>query len=210
MSTATLEPLNQTIALPGCRLTPTSLEFTGDPSDEDMAAIGLTLQRMEGCKAWWWGDFLVKQEERHGEHYTQQYAELAGLEQQSLRRYKMVAKFFKPLHRCNDLSWTHHLEAMLANTTSVKEGQQWLEKAQEEKLPVPKLRSAIRKAKRDPKLDDSTKPPSESYSEALAFNRWSRTMLPKVETFSKERAQAVLEDLKEAIAFLEAVRLKAG
>ena len=110
MST-TIEPLNQTIVLPGCTLTPTSLVFNGDPTDADMAAIGLTLQRMEGCTAWGWGDYLLKQEERHGEHYAKQYAVVAGLEPQTLRRYKMVAKFFEPWHRCNDLSWTHHLEA---------------------------------------------------------------------------------------------------
>lgn len=206
MSTTALEPLNRTIALPGCELTPTALVFSGDPSDADMASIGLTLQRMEGCKAWWWGDFLLKQEERHGEHYTRQYAEITGLDPQSLRRYKMVASFFKPLHRCNDLSWTHHLEAMLSDSTSLKEGEQWLNKAREEKLPVPKLRAAIRKSKRDPKLDDHTKPPDESYSEVLAFNRWSRQMLPKVEKFSKERAEAILNDLQAGAQFIEALK----
>lgn len=210
MSTTTLEPLNQTIALPGCTLTPTALQFNGDPSDEDLTAIGLSLQRIEGCKAWWWGDFLLKQEERHGEHYTQRYAEVTGLEPQSLRRYKMVAKFFEPLRRRNDLSWNHHLEAMLANSESKKESQKWLSKASDEKLPVPKLRAAIRYAKRDPKMDDHTKRPEETYSELLSFNRWTRKMLPKVESFSKERAEAILDDLQEAITFIKAVQERAG
>lgn len=208
--TTAIEPLNQTIALPGCTLTPTALEFIAEPSDEDMAAIGMSLQRMEGCKAWWWGDFLLKQEERHGEHYTQQYAEIAGVEPQTLRRYKMVAKFFEPLRRRNDLSWNHHLEAMLANSTSVREGEQWLEKARTEKLAVPRLRAEIRKAKRDPQLDDNSKPPAESYCEVLAFNRWARTTLPKIESFSKARAQAIIDDLKEAIAFIDALRRQVG
>ena len=210
MSTATLEPLNQTISLPGCTLTPTSLELIGEPTDEDMAAIGLSLQRMEGCKAWWWGDFLIAQEKRRGEHYTRAYSELTGIDLQTLRRYKMVASFFKPLHRCNDLTWTHHLEAMLANTTSLEEGEKWLEKAREEKLPVPKLRAAIRWSKRNPALDDNSKPPEESYHEVLAFNRWSRKMLPKVGSFPKTRARAILDDLKEADAFMEAVKQRAG
>jgi hypothetical protein len=208
--TTSLEPLNQTIVLPGCTLTPTSLVFNGEPTDEDLTAIGMSLQRIEGCKAWWWGDFLLKQEERHGEHYSQRYAEVTGLEQQTLRRYKMVAKFFEPLRRRNDLSWNHHLEAMLANTNSVKEGQEWLAKAEEEKLPVSRLRAAIRKSKRDPKIDDTTKPPEETYSEVISFNRWSRGMLPKAESFSKERAAAILADLQEAVQLLDTLKKLAG
>jgi len=210
MSTETIEPLNQTISLPGCKLTSTSLQFTGELSDENMACIGQTLQRMEGCKAWWWGDFLTKQELRHGEHYTQKYAELAGLEPQSLRRYKMVANFFTPLHRSNVLSWTHHLEAMLADSSSVEEGKKWLRKAEEENLTVPKLRAAIRKSKRDPHLDDGSNAPIESYSEVLAFNRWSRSMTRKVDTLTKQRAQAILMDLREAVALIETLRRKAS
>lgn len=210
MSLATLEPLNQTIALPGCTLTPTALVFSGEPTDADLASIGLSLQRIEGCKAWWWGDFLLKQEERRGEHYTQRYAEMTGLDPVTLRRYKMVASFFKPLHRCNDLSWTHHLEAMLANGQSTEEGIGWLEKAAEENLTVPKLRAAIRMAKRDPDLDDDSRPPEETYTEALAFNRWSRKMLPKVEAFPKERARAIVDDLQAAIAFIDAVQKRAS
>jgi hypothetical protein len=71
-------------------------------------------------------------------------------------------------------------------------------------------RSAIRHAKRDPSLDDHSKPPEETYSEALAFNRWARKMLPKVESFSKELATAILDDLREAVEFIEAVKQQAG
>ena len=204
--TTTIEPLNQTIALPGCTLSPTALTFSGEPTDEDLAAIGMSLQRIEGCKAWWWGDFLVKQEERHGEHYTRKFAEITGLDPVSLRRYKMVAKFYKPLHRCNDLSWTHHLEAMLANTESEREGKKWIEKAKAENLTVPRLRAAIRYAKRDPRLDDHTKPPEETYSEVLMFNRWCRKMLPKTGGFSRERAAAILDDLREAVQLLDTLK----
>lgn len=205
MST-TIEPLNQTIALPGCTLSPTALVFNGEPTDEDLTSIGLSLQRIEGCKAWWWGDFLVKQEKRHGEHYTKQYAEITGLEPQTLRRYKMVAKYFDPLRRRNDLSWNHHLEAMLADSSSTRTGQKWIDKAADENLSVPRLRAAIRLSKRDPRLDDNTKPPEETYSEVLMFNRWCRKMLPKAGEFSQERATAILDDLREAVQLLDSLK----
>jgi hypothetical protein len=99
---------------------------------------------------------------------------------------------------------------MLADSSSVEEGKKWLRKAEEENLTVPKLRAAIRKSKRDPHLDDDSNAPIESYSEVLAFNRWSRSMTRKVDTLTKQRAQAILMDLREAVALIETLRRKAS
>lgn len=210
-----LEPLNQTIALPGCTLTPTSLQFDGEPTDEQLTQVGLSLQRMETCRLWWWGDFLLALENRKGEHYTEQYADMAKLSRGMLKHCKMVSRFFKPCNRLHDLSWTHHHEAMLAVGTAgaLEDANDWLELAQEKELKVSQLRKEIRLSKRDPQViadaESDPGPPPERYVDVPAFARWCRQMHTKVADFPPRRALAILNDLRFALVFIDALYLRA-
>lgn len=219
---------DQFISVPGCRLTKTALIF--DTIDEStLINAGACLQTTEGCRAWWWGDFLnawcewqLSQEdektkrdaridpeyrERCWVYYTGRYAEIAGVESGTLRDWRQMAAFYKAGCRQPILSWAHHWEARAGAGGDLAVAQDWLGQAVANDWSKTDLRAAIRaKRKLDRGEEDEHPIPKHTHmEEVVACNRWSRMQLNRIGDMEKEEAQFWLNELTPTAKFIAAL-----
>jgi hypothetical protein len=210
--------ISKAIALDGCIFTPTALVFK-QVDKATLARAGHYLQTVEGCRAWWWGDFINcyctwklsqqrgkvdgEQKERQFIHYTAEFAALSGLEECTLKQWRGVSVFYKPFSRLNGLSWSHHQEAWVGAGGNLDVALAWLKRSLQEDWSKTELRAAIRKeAQHD--IDDEPPAPSR-YAEVLAFKVWVTRASKRIGSLDDLEAMTLRQDLQPAVDLAQAL-----
>lgn len=94
--------------------------------------------------AWWIGDWLLYGNKRYGERYARA-ARITGYDVQSLMNMVWVASSFEPARRRDALSWSHRAEVA---ALTPEEQDDWLTRAEAQRMFVRCLRTEIRAARR--------------------------------------------------------------
>jgi hypothetical protein len=89
---------------------------------------------------WWIGDWLRYGNHVYGERYVRA-ARVTGYDVQTLMNMVYVASHFPPIRRRGKLSWSHHAEVAALEEAKQDE---WLDRAEAERLSVRCLRQEIR------------------------------------------------------------------
>jgi hypothetical protein len=203
-----LDLVSSAVVLPGAKLTRTALIIDEKATDEQLSQIGTALCSIEGSRSWWIGDYACALTKRKGEHYTEGRAEALNIEPNTFRIYKMVAAFFEPLTRLNDLSFWHHREAMGGADDDLAVAQNWLAEAAKNNWSVAELRRAIRTSRAEYK-DDGLKPTGNGYSVLLDADRWASSQLKEIGNYTAEQATAILGDIERLVSLLDQLRVLA-
>ena len=117
-------------AVKGVRFMPTSLEIPPDLEYDDWRVLGATLLAMHRGIQWWIGDWIRFGEHKYGEKYSQAM-DTTEIDYGVLRNYVWVAEKFPASLRNDALRWSHH--RVIADLPA-PEAQEWLKKAEKEKL----------------------------------------------------------------------------
>lgn len=221
-----LDSLNRNMLTPeGVRFSATALSFS-HVDDDTLRQAGAWLQRVEGCRAWWWGDFLCAycehemskrrrapneyltpdDSEREYIHYTSRYAQAAGVDPETMKHWRAVAAFFKPQQRHENLSWTHHAEAVFTLKGDRASALRWLEKAAANGWSVSQLRAAIR-LERERATGDHEPRPALTVQDVLACARWAQARLKHLDEIDDTTAKQLLREfapIEKLIASLRA------
>jgi hypothetical protein len=198
---ANIETISAGVSLPGCKFSRTGLLIDTKASDEQLTQIGNALVTIEGSRSWWIGDYGCALQRRKGEAYTEGRAEVLGIEPGSFRVYKCTADFFPVLSRLNALSFGHHYEAMVGADGDLAVAQNWLGLAEKNEWSVSELRKEIRATRAEYK-PDGQKPTGNGYSALLDANRYASSQMQELESYTSERAAAILEDNKQLAQYL--------
>jgi hypothetical protein len=198
------------LSIAGLELTRNSLVIPKEATDSQVASVGHFLQSVEGSKAWWWGDYFIALETRKGEHYTSEWAELAGVTSGTLRNWKSVAGFFESSCRHDSLSWQHHYEAMCGADGDLAIAQNWLQLADENKWSVSQMRKAIRQANREHNDDDDPGPPELPYQALYDADHWATSKLQEIKALPKTEKQRLFNNLHALIELVEYLRDEGG
>lgn len=188
----------------GLQMSRSALAIPENVTDEQTSQIGKFLQSVEGSKSWWWGDFLVAIEKRKGEHYANEWVEMAGLDSASLRQYKWCADFFEPSSRLDSLSFSHHYEAMAGSSGDLAVAQDWLDRAAENGWSKSQLRKEIRLASRQDEGYDPG-PPALSFAPLIQADCWAVGGIEQVRQLPKkerERLWAQIQGIVSVVDFL--------
>ena len=132
------------LQLPGFRLTATGVVIEGNPELGEWKAAMQFVSRTGGSSMWWLGDLLAIGDAKYGELASQDVGD-GRYEQKTLYQAKWVAENVQFSMRIENLSFTHH---SLVAGMSPAEQNEWLEKADKEKLSAAKLRTHIQESKR--------------------------------------------------------------
>jgi hypothetical protein len=216
-----LAVFEKTIAIPGVRVTRTAMEF-GDKVDEAaLREAGAFLQAVDACAAWWWGDFLAAfcgyelraEEMENGQldeitradrlkQYTSHYAVMAGKEPKTLSHYLRTARGFNFSRRREELSWSHHAEALDASGGDEAVADEWLDLAVKHHWSKSEMRAAIRKAARTPE-DDQDGPPAQSILplELVNCRRYVTAKIKAVDSMDLDEVRAHLEELRPVLEY---------
>lgn len=143
----------------------TSLVIDDHVTYEEWERIGEQLKLMERSVLWWIGDWLNFGEARYGETYSQAL-ETTDKSYQQLADAKWVASKIEPSCRHENLSFTHHREALGSD-----EPEAVLVWADEEGASVKELRNHVRDAKRG--IRHQVQPPTGEYSVIYADPPWA-------------------------------------
>lgn len=153
------------IEIPKCEVSKVGLKLNENMSFEEWQGIGLQLQLMHGSVGWWIGDWLNFGEKHYGETYAQAIDD-TGLDYGTLANYKWVAKEIESSHRCENLSFSSHIE--LASLPQEKR-QEIIDKANDEHLSRRDIAELVKEIKKLP-----TPPlPEGKYDVILADPPWS-------------------------------------
>jgi len=128
------------------------LVVAGSPSITEWLQVGKALKKAQGAVQWWIGDWLNYGERAYGEMYAQALEE-TDYTYTYLRNLKYVAGQIALSHRCDSLSWRHHL---LVAPLPSDEQRYWLQCALNgggKPWSVATLRAAIREAKNPDRLE---------------------------------------------------------
>lgn len=132
-------------ALPGVRLTPTSLVLT-DTSPAALRSLGASLADLDTSLQWWWGDWLRAWLAVDEGAYAEA-ERISGRSYQTLRNFVWVAGQFLPVSRRRDrLPWWHHAECA---SLEPAEADQLLDIAEREGWSGRQVRDAVRKIRGD-------------------------------------------------------------
>lgn len=222
-----VDVLNKSIVVDGCDFTDTGVTFARR-DEATMLRAGAMLQKVENCRDWWWGDFLVayaqwrleddndskdlaamdeSDKERHRRHYVRNHGSVTNgreLPETQVSRYR-VAMFYTAGTRLSGLSNEHHQVAMDASDGDLSVAQGWLEKAQANDWSRNELRAEIRAAKRPGTVGEPQKV-TVTQTELFAAKRWARKEIKRVDDMEEEEAGALLIDLAPIIELAERLR----
>ncbi len=121
-------------------LSPVGLLIEGEVSQEEWRDFYLAIKRIATSLQWMIGDWIVYGAERKwGETYDD-FVELTGLKEKTLRDYAYVARNVQMSIRIDKLSFAHH--QLVAGMESDDQAQ-WLAHAFENRLSVARLRAEI-------------------------------------------------------------------
>lgn len=126
----------------GSRVTMTSVAWRAVPglALEEWLETGRKLGVLGRNAGWWIGDWLCYGNHTYGERYARA-ARLTGYDVQTLMNMVYVASHFQPERRRENLSWSHHAEVAALDPA---EQDQWLDRAEADRLSVRCLRQEIR------------------------------------------------------------------
>jgi hypothetical protein len=130
-------------------VTATSWDVHGSMPFSEWVAHGRRLGVMGRGVGWWLGDWLRFGNAAYGERYGPA-ARMTGYDRQSLMNMVYVASRFESSRRREKLSWSHHAEIAAFEPA---EQDEWLDRAERERLSVRDLREAIRTARRGVKAE---------------------------------------------------------
>lgn len=227
-----LQVLDNDIVVPGCKFSRVGLRL--EHLDEaTLLHAGAFLQQVEGCRAWWWGDFLLalcrfrlsqedgslrdeakrdpKLEHRLFRRYTSEHGEVARVDVDVMHDWRNISAFYDLPRRRGELSNTHHLEAMQAAEGDNTIADDWLDKAINNRWTVPQMRAAIRRAKQQG-AEPYEPMPEVHQQELFACARWSKAVAKRVPDMGISEAEQLLRDLQPIVLLAQqlAGRIAAG
>lgn len=216
------------VAPRGVRFAETALVFD-DPSEATFIETGAWLQRIEGCRAWWWGDYIsaycawrvtqdvaakkliddAESKERAQVEYAARYAEAAGVSTDTLHDWKSVAEFYPPGCRQPTLSYAHHWEAKVGAVAAggLPTALQWLSKSHAQGWSKTELRGNVR-ASRIAETTTHEPRPTERLHELYVFKIWARGQLACVAAMHPDDARAMRTEMEPAAKLLAALDAK--
>jgi len=150
--------------IPGCTVTPVSLEIVPGLKFDHWERIGRILSLAEKGVQWWIGDWIRYGEHEYGEKYAQAI-EATGLEGKTLRNYVFVAEHVEMSRRRDNVDFSTHAEVA---ALPPEDQEEILEKAASENLTRRLVRREARKVRRK-----HEKPVDESaYVHSVAIREW--------------------------------------
>ena len=110
---------------------------------EELVTRGQEAREMKDDSQWFLGDLALQAITRYGEDSIGKYAYAVSVEKKTLMNYRTVAGKFnnETRQKYKKLSFSH-----FATVTSLEKPEAWLEKADNEELPVEVLRKQVREA----------------------------------------------------------------
>jgi len=161
-------------------------EIVRQSTKDEWENYGEILRRVDEAKQWAIGDWLVDGKRHYGDGVYKEASEILDVDEQQLRRFKMLSSRFELLQRCNNLSYAHHYEVASIKRVEVAEDgtlnesddtdyekiSEFLSKAEKEGLSVRELREkvSIYKAQQKEKIRLVNEP--EKYSVIYADPPW--------------------------------------
>lgn len=133
--------LNNELSITGASITPLELSLPENLPMDEWAGIGRKLLRSDKMLKWWIGDWAAFGEKKYGA--LKQFCETNGFEYQTVANAGWVSKSVELSRRRESLSWSAHVEVA---ALPPKDQNKWLQRAEDENLPVVKLRQQIRQA----------------------------------------------------------------
>jgi len=170
-------------------ITQTGISFSRDLTLEEWKALGIHIrQRVDGFQ-WAIGDFINAGKDEWGDFYSLA-SDITNYSYSSLRKFAMVSAGYDLFRRRNSLSYSHHIEALVADNP-----QQWLELAEENGWSVRELREEINPVK---ELSDSARVPiytrwTEDDRAAQALSRFRKEKNKREKDNWKRYAQSEIE-----------------
>lgn len=102
-------------------------QVTRQSTKAEWETYGEILRRVDEAKQWAIGDWLVDGKRHYGDGLYKRAAEITGLDETTLRKFKSLADHFELCARAHTLSWRHHYElASLKHIASDKQGRLYL------------------------------------------------------------------------------------
>jgi hypothetical protein len=126
------------------RVTPTAWHPDPSLSMRQWVLDGQRLGAIGRGVNWWLGDWLRFGNAKFGERYVRA-ARITGYDVQTLMNFVYVASRFEPCRRNEKLSFSHHAELAALEPD---DQDQWLERAETERLSVRDLREELRRVTR--------------------------------------------------------------
>jgi hypothetical protein len=170
-------------------ITQTGISFVRDLTLEEWKALGLHIRKRVDGFQWAIGDFINAGKDEWGDFYSLA-SEITNYSYSSLRKFAMVSAGYELFRRRNNLSYSHHIEALVADNP-----QQWLELAEEEGWSVRQLRDEINPVK---DLPEPVRVPiytrwSEDDRAAQALSRFRKEKSKREKNNWKRFAQSEIE-----------------
>lgn len=130
-------------------------------SYEDCVGLYTQLDEANNATSWYKADLLLYMFEKFGHTSITKFTEELKLPYGTAINYIRTVKAFPPGTRIQNLSFTHHIKAALADKYDEKTGQflgeerfGWIEKAADNKVSTRKLESQILREKREKKAKE--------------------------------------------------------
>ena len=162
---------------------------------EEWAGIGRELCRTDQVMKWWIGDWAAFGLRKYGQ--LKEFAEMNGLNYQSLADMAWVSKSVEVSRRRESLEWSKHREVA---ALPAKEQEEWLARAEKEELPVAEIRRQIRQSQGENNALASDGPVIKFASKACDdLVNWIRSQ-PE-DFWNEERRTAWRERLRPIVEF---------
>lgn len=216
--------LDETLRLSASvQIVPRDLIIPPQVEDDQLPALANRVLAVRGFSKWALGAVLnqmvVRRPITHagvatGEHDSEwafAYAEAAGLDPKERRAVMGVYAFFPPKLRTFELSWEHYCECMWGvsdgRPNALARALAFLQVASRESLSITALRKHIRGAQITEQADETqVEAALLNYGAVFEFERFAGRELDHMETYTAERAAAVLADLSKTVSFLARLR----
>lgn len=197
------------ITLPGCTLLRVGLQMDENLSDQQLSEIGRTLNAMQECGLWWWGDYLCQIERRKGEKYAEAVEE-SGYSYSALSDAKSVCSRIGLSSREEELSYTHHREALGECQGDAIKALHWLTQARANKWSVAEMRKAIRLANATHPSDGQRRGQESVYDSLKGLKLWLRSDLQDSTPELRSELVRALEGMLAAIKAVDSTLAASG
>lgn len=162
---------------------------------EEMISYGLELREKKDIVQWELGDLALQVATIYGEDKLGEFAGRIGINKNTLRRYRLVAKAFKKENRHSFLSFTHHLIVAAHEDKTF-----WLERASDNEWSCEMLEVEMKKAKQQLDKDFACVSVSFQRGELETVLNWHEAYL--VERKAGDIDRVVANKLKDKLAVL--------
>lgn len=203
----------EVLNLKGVHFTPCSLAIPAQLDDEALPAIARRVCLVRGFSRWALGAILCEMVNRRdgNDQWANDCADMLQLDPKERREVMAVHTFYPSAQRATSLTYEHHREAMWAvndgQPSPLRRALAFLERAAREHLDVPQLRKAMRQAHTTERQEQQSEAPGiTQYNVVFEFRRWCVSQLGSLEAMERTRAELILTDLGEAVAFIDRVR----